>query len=274
MEIIVNGAKLVAEFVAKAVWAALFGILLLLAFVITAPMGHEPFYGLYRYDYLLIFAVLVQIFLLYFKLESWSEAKVIALFHIMAMGMELFLTHPAIASWQYPQPAVFKLYTVPLFAGFMYSAVGSFFARSLRLYQVRIDHLPSFAVMLALVVVSYINFMSKFFIPDIRLILFAISVLIFWKTKVYFQLQQHTFKFPMLLILLCLAFVIWIAENISTFYQIWLYPSQVDAWHMVGWGKLGSWYLLLLLSLVLVLKILGDRQRDPANSKHWVWRLK
>jgi uncharacterized membrane protein YoaT (DUF817 family) len=28
---------------------------------------------------------------------------------------------------------------------------------------------------------------------------------------------------------------------------------------MVGWGKLGSWYLLLLLSLVLVLKILGKR---------------
>ncbi len=274
MEIIVNGAKLIAEFVAKAVCAALFGILLLLAFVITAPMGHESFYGLYRYDYLLIFAVVVQIFLLYFKLESWSEAKVIALFHIMAMGMELFLTHPAIASWQYPQPAVFKLYTVPLFAGFMYSAVGSFFARSLRLYQVRIDHLPSFAVMLALVVASYINFMTKFFIPDIRLILFAISVFIFWKTKVYFQLQQHTFKLPMLLILLCLAFVIWIAENISTFYQIWLYPSQVDAWHMVGWGKLGSWYLLLLLSLVLVLKILGDRQRDHANPKHWVWRLK
>ena len=278
MEIIVNGAKLVAEFVAKAVWAALFGILLLLAFVITAPMGHEPFYGLYRYDYLLIFAVLVQIFLLYFKLESCSEAKVIALFHVMAMGMELFLTHPAIASWQYPQPAVFQLYTVPLFAGFMYSAVGSFFARSLRLYQVRIDHLPSFAVMLALAVVSYINFMSKFFIADIRLILFAISVFIFWKTKVYFQLQQHTFKLPMLLILLCLAFVIWIAENISTFYQIWLYPSQVDALHMVGWGKLGSWYLLLLLSLVLVLKILGDRKLDQhqqLNQKQkWIWQLK
>ncbi len=43
----------------------------------------------------------------------------------------------------------------------------------------------------------------------------------------------------MLPILLLLAFIIWVAENISTFYQIWLYPSQVDAWHMVGWGKLG-----------------------------------
>jgi len=87
-------------------------------------------------------------------------------------------------------------------------------------------------------------------------------VLIFWKTRLYFQLHQHRFKVPMLPVLLLLAFLIWIAENISTFYQIWLYPSQVDAWHMVGWGKLGSWYLLLLLSLVLVLKILGNRSHN------------
>ena len=113
--------------------------------------------------------------------------------------------------------------------------------------------------MLALAVLSYINFMSKFFIPDIRYGLFAWSVLIFWKTKIRFQLQQHQLQLPMLPILLLLAFIIWVAENISTFYQIWLYPSQVDTWHMVGWGKLGSWYLLLLLSLVLVMQILGIR---------------
>ena len=38
----------------------------------------------------------------------------------------------------------------------------------------------------------------------------------------------------MLPVLFTLAFLIWIAENISTFYKIWLYPSQVEAWHMVG----------------------------------------
>ena len=72
----------------------------------------------------------------------------------------------------------------------------------------------------------------------------------------------------MLPVLVVLAFIIWVAENISTFNKIWLYPSQVDAWHMVGWGKLGSWYLLLLLSLVLVLEILGDR------NKKGEWSLK
>jgi len=91
---------------------------------------------------------------------------------------------------------------------------------------------------------------------------------IFWKTKIRFKLQQHEFQLPILPVLVVLAFIIWVAENISTFNKIWLYPSQVDAWHMVGWGKLGSWYLLLLLSLVLVLKILGDR------NKKGEWSLK
>ena len=247
------------EFSYKAASAALFGILLLLAFVVTASMGSHEFYGFFRYDYLLFYALIIQVCLLYLKLESWAEAKVIALFHLLAMGMEIFLTHPNIASWQYPQPAVFKILTVPLFAGFMYSAVGSFFARSLRLYRVSFENLPRFSHMLWLALLSYINFMSKFFVPDIRLVLFLWSILIFWKTKIRFELQHYSIQLPMLTILLILAFIIWIAENISTFYQIWLYPSQVDAWHMVGWGKLGSWYLLLLLSLVLVLKILGTR---------------
>ncbi|WP_168416276.1 DUF817 family protein [Acinetobacter indicus] len=256
------------EFAYKAASAALFGILLLIAFAFTASLGSQDYYGFFRYDYLLFYAVLIQILLLYLKLESWAEAKVIALFHLLAMIMEIFLTHPAIASWQYPQPAVFKIMTVPLFAGFMYSAVGSFFARSLRLYRVSFTRLPGFANMLSLAVLSYINFMSKFFVPDIRYVLFAWSVLIFWKTRIQFELQHHRMQLPMLPVLLLLAFIIWIAENISTFYQIWLYPSQVDSWHMVGWGKLGSWYLLLLLSLVLVLKILGDRQPNG------IWQLK
>ena len=258
---------LALNFGTKAALAALFGLLLLIAFAVTASMGSQEYYGFFRYDYLLFYALSIQVGLIYLKLESWAEAKVIALFHIMAMGMEIFLTHPAIASWQYPQPAVFKLLTVPLFAGFMYSAVGSFFARSLRLYKVSFENLPRFANMLCLAVLSYLNFMTKFFIPDYRLVLFAWSIIIFWKTKLYFQLSDSRFKVPMLPILLLLAFLIWIAENISTFYKIWLYPSQVDAWHMVGWGKLGSWYLLLLLSLVLVLKILGKR------DKKGTWQL-
>lgn len=231
-------------------------------------MGTEPFLGLYRYDYLFFFALIVQVLLIYFKLESWDEAKVIALFHILALIMELVLTAPNIGSWQYPEPAVLKILTVPLFAGFMYSAIGSFFTRSIRIFHISFIALPNFKSMMALALVSYINFMSKFFIFDIRNILFLWSIWLFWKTKVVFTLEQKKLTFPMLFVLLTLAGLIWVAENISTFYDIWVYPNQSDGWHMVWIGKIGSWYLLLMLSLVFVLNILGHRQ---ANG---IWVLK
>lgn len=260
--------KGILEFIHKAAKAALFGILLLSAFALTVSMGTEEYWGFFRYDYLLFYALIIQFFLIYTKLESWAEAKVIALFHVMAMVMEIFLTHPQIASWIYPQPAIFKVMTVPLFAGFMYSAVGSFFARSLKLYQVSFTRLPSFGNMLALSILAYLNFMTKFFIYDFRYVLFLWSIVIFWETKIDIKLQQCKVKLPMLIILFILAFIIWVAENISTFYEIWLYPSQQENWHWIGAGKIGSWYLLLLLSLVFVLKILGIR------GKEGTWKLK
>lgn len=261
MSVIIN----LIRFSSLAASAAVFGILLLLAFVLSVSMDDTAYFGFYRYDYLLFFALMIQFTMLYFKLESWNEAKVIALFHVMAMVMEIVLTSPVIGSWYYPQPSVFKIITVPLFAGFMYSAVGSFFSRGIRLLQVQFDHLPSFTTMMSLAVLSYLNFMTKFVIYDFRYFLFLWSVLLFYKTRVQFNLGNYKIHSPMLLVLLILAVIIWVAENISTFYQIWLYPSQIDAWHMVGLGKIGSWYLLLLLSLVLVLKILGDRDRQG----HW-----
>ncbi|MEY4516462.1 MAG: hypothetical protein RL180_808 [Pseudomonadota bacterium] len=247
--------------------AALFGILLLLAFAVTAQ-GQWPMGGLYRYDFLLCYAVLIQIFLIYFKLESWREVAVIAVFHVLAMLMELFLTAPQIASWHYPEAGVLRINNVPLFAGFMYSAVGSCLARGLRLFSVTFDHLPSFVALWGLALLSYVNFFSHHFYPDLRLVLFAASLYLFWRTRINVCLSQAQWQIYFLPLLLGLAGVVWIAENIATFSNIWLYPSQVAQWHWVGVGKVGSWYLLLLLSLVLVLAMMGTR--TPAGR--WVLR--
>ena len=42
------------------------------------------------------------------------------------------------------------------------------------------------------------------------------------------------------------------AENMATWGSIWLYPSQADGWVMVPVSKMGSWFLLMILSFVLV----------------------
>ena len=57
---------------------------------------------------------------------------------------------------------------------------------------------------------------------------------------------------PLLLGFLLVSFFIWIAENIAPLTQIWLYPNQEAGWHMVSLQKLGSWYLLMIVSWVLV----------------------
>lgn len=169
--------------------SAIFGILLLLAFVLTHQMSWS-IAGIYRYDVLLAYALIIQVFLVYFKLETPREVWVIAIFHIMAMAMELFLTHPKIGSWYYPEQAIFRIANVPLFAGFMYSAVGSFLARGLRLFNASFTYLPSLLWVSLLVILSYANFFTKFFAPDIRNILFIASIILFWKTRLFFQINH------------------------------------------------------------------------------------
>jgi uncharacterized membrane protein YoaT (DUF817 family) len=149
----------------------------------------------------------------------------------------------------------------------MYSAVGSFLARGLRLFDVSFQWLPSLRWLAVLAILSYLNFFSHHFYPDLRGGLFIASIVLFWRTRLLVQWGSSSLRLMFLPMLLGLAGIVWLAENIATFSHIWLYPSQVAQWHWVGVGKVGSWYLLLLLSLVLVLAVMGRRD-DQGN-----WRL-
>lgn len=66
---------------------------------------------------------------------------------------------------------------------------------------------------------------------------------------------------PLLFGWFLVALFIWFAENIATYANIWLYPNQKEAWQMVPLAKLSSWYLLMLLSFVLV--TLVNRIKQP-----------
>lgn len=244
--------------------AALFGWLLLLAFWLTAQMVW-PVAGWARYDFLLIYALLIQALMIWGCLENAREVLVIAVFHVLAMGMELFLTSPRIGSWHYPEAGQWRIANVPLFAGFMYSAVGSFLARGLRMFAVEFERLPDLRGLGLLALACYANFFAHHFIWDARWLLTAASVVLFWPTRIRLL---GRWSMPFLGVLLGLAVLVWVAENIATYSNIWLYPSQQDGWHPVGLGKVSSWYLLLLLSLVLVLAVVG--RRDASGR----WRVR
>ena len=57
---------------------------------------------------------------------------------------------------------------------------------------------------------------------------------------------------PLALSFVLIGFFLWVAENAATLLRAWQYPSQVSVWTMVHAAKLGSWSLLVVVSIVLV----------------------
>lgn len=240
--------------------ASYFGAFLLSLFLLTELVA-LPY--LTRYDWIFLGAIGFQVVALAFRFEKPKEFLVILLFHALATLMELFKTHPAIGSWVYPgtEGVVFMLATVPLFTGFLYSAVGSYISRAFIFLRLSFVRFPARFHLWVLAGLIYLNFFTHHFFYDIRYLLFAYVLLIFLKTRIDFRVYKKTRSMPFLMAAFLTAFFVWIAENIGTFTSIWLYPSQLEYWHLISFNKMGSWFLLLILSFALVSIIYKDRIR-------------
>ena len=221
-----------------------------------------PLEAIHRYDFIFIAAILFQVALLLLRLETLREAVVIVVFHLVATVMELFKTSDAIGSWVYPEEFIFGIGNVPLFTDFMYSAVGSYIARIWRIFEFEFSHYPRKSFTVFLVSAIYVNFFSHHFLPDLRWSLLLLTVFLFRRTTIYFKVVSSSRKMPLLLGWLLVALFIWIAENIATYANIWIYPNQSVEWNMVPLAKLSSWYMLMLLSFVLITLVNEDRIRD------------
>ncbi|PHY18151.1 DUF817 domain-containing protein [Caulobacter sp. BP25] len=255
----------------KQAWACLFGGLMLALLVGTKLFWpeHAP---LARYDFLVIASVAIQGLLLALKLERWDEALVIFIFHVVGTVMELFKT--AQGSWIYPEPSLLRIGGVPLFTGFMYACVGSYIARIWRLFDVTFVRYPPLWTTHVLAVLIYVNFFTHHYVTDIRLGLFALSALLFGRTWFLFTPDETPRRMPMLMGALLVSLFIWFAENLGTFAGAWIYPSQAAGWRMVPIEKMGAWYLLMLISFVLVTlvhrpveaRVAGIRERARAAA--------
>lgn len=243
----------------KQAWACLFGALML-ALLLATHLFYPENASLHRYDFLTLSAITIQAGMLLFRLETWAEAKVIVIFHIVGTVMELFKT--AAGSWVYPEASVLHIGAVPLFTGFMYASVGSYIARVWRIFDFRYTDYPPRWQTYVLAVAIYVNFFAHHWLPDIRWLLFAATALLFWKTRVYFRNWRVHRWMPLLIGFLLVALFIWFAENIGTFANAWRYPGQEKSWHMVSLAKMGSWYLLMIISFVLVSLVQPIRGRD------------
>ncbi len=247
----------------KQAWACLFGGAMLALLVLTHFFWPDSA-PLARYDALVIAAVLIQGLLLATRLERWEEAVVILVFHVVGTIMEIFKT--AHGSWIYPEDNLLRIGGVPLFSGFMYACIGSYMARAIRLFEIRFERYPPLWGPWLLAVLSYANFFTHHYLPDIRWGLFAFSVVLFGRAAFQFTPDRVVRRMPMLLGFLLVALFIWIAENVGTFTSAWIYPDQKDGWSLVPIGKLGSWYLLMMLSFVLVTVVHRPERADPLRT--------
>jgi uncharacterized membrane protein YoaT (DUF817 family) len=242
----------------KQAWACLFAGIML-GLMITTKFAWQPDWWLHRYDFLFLTALVVQVLFLSLKMESWEEARVIFIYHVTGTVMEIFKVH--MGSWAYPEPSIFNIAGVPLFSGFLYASVGSFIARTIRIFDMRFTHYPPMWMTGLLALAIYANFFTHHFLPDIRYVLFAATVIIYWRVSIYFTTDRTTLHMPLTVAAFLSSLFLWIAENIGTLTGTWIYPSQ-KVWHMVSFGKLGSWYLLLYVSFALVTIVLKPRVPD------------
>ncbi|CAN5269812.1 DUF817 domain-containing protein [soil metagenome] len=250
-------------FVLKQAWACIFGAAIL-AVIVGTKFFYPDHAALARNDFLVIAAVLVQVVMVVFRLETLRELRVIILFHIVGTGMELFKT--AVGSWLYTGEGILHLGGVPLYSGFMYAAIGSYMVRVYRLFDLRFVRYPPRWVTGILALAIYVNFFSHHYIPDARYVLVAATVAVFGLCSMQFRVFRRRLRMPLLATFVGVALFIWIAENLGTWSNAWQYPNQQDGWQLVSLEKLVSWFLLMIISVVLVAWVYPPRPPEDRSA--------
>ncbi|KML67685.1 DUF817 domain-containing protein [Pectobacterium peruviense] len=234
-----------------------------LFFLAVFSVPKAGWFSIPRYDLLLIFAILIQGWMVASKLETWDELKAVTLFHLVGFALEVFKTSSGIRSWSYPDFAYTKVFGVPLFAGFMYASVGSYIIQSWRLFDLKIRHHPPYWLATLVALLIYANFFTHHYIGDYRWYIAALAVGLYARTTVIFTPYDRERRMPLSLAFILIGFFIWLAENISTFFSIWSYPEQLGAWSMVHVGKWSSWALLVIMTFTIVIYL-----KDIKKSIH------
>jgi uncharacterized membrane protein YoaT (DUF817 family) len=242
-------------------------------FVVLALSQHLPLGPIPRYDFLFLAALLMQVVLVATRFETLDELKTLCLFHALGFCLEVFKTHPSVGSWSYPEPGYVKLFGVPLYSGFMYAAVASYMVQAWRQLELEPTNYPSKWLTLLLAFGIYVNFFTHHFVDDVRWFLTALLILLFRKTKIRFTPWRRRLWLPLPLGFALIGFFVWVAENIATFFGAWAYPHQHQGWHLVGFDKISSWGLLVVITFVIVadlkfFKLRGESNTPPTSERN------
>lgn len=238
--------------------ACFFPVYIFAVLLLTKHIGIE---GLPRYDLLLLLCLGMQAFLYFSGMETKDELKVICLFHLLGVVMEIYKVNHG--QWSYPPFAYSKVMGVPLFSGFMYASVASFLTQGWRYFRIELPHWPPRLFTGIVGAAIYLNFFTNVYVPDIRWIIIPALFVVFWKSHVVFHTTRER-SMPVVLAFFLICLFIWIAENIATALGAWQYGHQADAWKAVHFGIIGSWFLLVIVSFILVAEL--KRIKEKPNT--------
>lgn len=247
------------RFTGKIMLALLFPVAIFTALYVTRWITF-PLAGLYRYDFLLLLFLGVQAALVLLGVESPKELKTITLFHLLGLGLELFKVRAG--SWSYPEPALTKVGGVPLYSGFMYASVASFLIAVWHRLRLRLVGWPPAPAVALLGSAIYLNFFTHHFVADLRWLLILGVLFLFFRAKVVVVNTDKPRTIPLVASFVGLAVFIWIAENIATFLGAWAYPDQLEGWRLVHFAKINSWFLLGIISFMLVAELKRNRGKS------------
>jgi hypothetical protein len=147
----------------------------------------------------------------------------------------------------------------------MYAAVGSYIARVQRIFHIRVRRYPPLWTTWLLAAAIYVNFFAHHWLPDVRIVLFLATALLFGRGRFYFTADRRRRSMPLLLGYGLVALFIWVAENLGTFARAWTYPGQDGGWEPVSLHKLGAWFLLMIISVVLV-SLVHRPEKEPSGG--------
>ncbi len=170
--------------------SCLFPVVIFASLAIT-QMIPLPF--LPRYDWLLILFLFMQGWMVRSGLETWDELKVITLFHLIGLALEIFKVH--MGSWAYPEEGYFKVLGVPLYSGFMYASVASYLCQAWRRLKVDLVKWPPFIVVVPLAAAIYLNFFTHHYWIDIRYWLAGLVIIVFWKSWVIYEVGGNSLSY-------------------------------------------------------------------------------
>lgn len=262
LRVLPEGPREFVLFGLKMAWSCLFGAAML-SLMIATHLWWPRDAPVHRYDFLFGAALVIQALMLWTRLESLGEMKVIFLYHVIGTVMEVFKTH--MGSWAYPEPSVFHIGGVPLFTGFMYGSVGSFIARAIRVFDMRFSRYPPPWTTWLLAAAIYANFYADSFGYDFRLYIFAAGLLLFRRSFIFFRPDTRVLSMPLWLAATLTSFFLWLAENVGTLTHTWTYPGK--PWAVVPLAKMGAWGLLLIISFVTVTLVFPPKVPDSARER-------